>query len=247
MLPDGARRHGMSVDALRECICGAHTRQMRANEVLGAVVAAILALLMVACGSEVTGAADRSERGTDEDGTSSGDSSGSQREQITPGGIAVVVLEHLGQDAVRKFVAVSPDEEPGTVGVMVQLRERTPHNFGVQVYSPEQAEEFGAECGQERGMVSEERCRTLEDGTVISMREIAEGFSDDNADGSVLLGSVVTPEDGAVLSMFESYDGSPEISSADLEALITDSRLTWLTDPAVNEAGEAVDMHEANG
>lgn len=237
----------MRVDALRDCIDGAHTRQMRANDVLGAVVATTLALLMVACGSEVTGAADRAERGNDEDGAFSGDSSGSQREQITPGGIAAVVLEHLGQDAVREFVAVSPDEEPGTVGVMVHLRDRTPHNFGVQVYPPEEAEAFGAECGQERGMVGEERCRTLEDGTVISMREIAEGFSDDNTKGSVLLGSVVTPEDGAVLSMFESYDDSPAISSADLEALLTDSRLTWLTDPAVNEAGEAVDMREATG
>jgi hypothetical protein len=63
----------------------------------------------------------------------------------------------------------------------------------------------------------------------------------------VLLASVVTPKDGAVLSMFESYDDSPAISSADLEALLTDSRLTWLTDPAVNEAGEAVDMREAAG
>ena len=29
--------------------------------------------------------------------------------------------------------------------------------------------------------------------------------------------------------------------------MVTDPRLTWLTDPALNEAGEAVDLKEVTG
>jgi hypothetical protein len=222
---------------------------MRAAYVRGAAVATVLALLMTACGPEETDAADPAGGSSAAQSPSSGASADSQEEQITPGGIAAVVLEHLGRDAVRQFVTFVPAEEPGTVGVMVRLRDRTPHNFSVQVHSPEQAEKFPAHggCGPERQGMGEQRCRTLEDGTTVVMREMSEGFSDSNVDGSVLSGAVVTPEDGAVLSMYESYDDSPAISGADLEALLTDPRLTWLTDPAVNEAGDAVDVKEITG
>lgn len=61
------------------------------------------------------------------------------------------------------------------------------------------------------------------------------------------MGSVITPGDGAAMAMYESYDDSPAVSVADLEDLLSDPRLTWLTDPEVNESGETVDLEVISG
>lgn len=200
-------------------------------------------------GSDETDTADQASRSTADKGGSSSANAHCQKEQIAPGGIAAVVLEHLGRGAVRQFVTFVPPEESGTVGVIVRLRDRTPHNFSVQLYSPDQAQEFSAHgaCPAKRRGMGVQRCRALEDGTTVSTREPSEGFSDDNVGGSLIVGSVFTPDDGAVLSMYQSYDDSPAISRADLEALLVDPWLRWLTDPAVNDAGEAVDVKEVTG
>lgn len=174
--------------------------------------------------------------------------SGDGQQRITPGGVAAIVLEHLGSDTVRRFVTY--EQEPGSVSVMVRLRDATPHNFGVQVYSPNQAEMFGpaGRCPRnDRPKGGEFRCRTLADGTTITTIEDDAGFSDDNADGVVISGSAVTPDDGGALALYESYDDTPAISAADLEDLLTDPRLTWLTEPAVNRAGERIEVKEIGG
>lgn len=160
-------------------------------------------------------------------------------EQITPEGIATVVVDHFGEDAVRRLITYEP--EPGSVMLVVRLDDPTPHNFIVQVLSPEVAQQIGraGECPQqtERGSV----CRELDDGTILATRLDPEGFSDDNEDGVVVSGTIVR-EDDAAMAMFESYDDTPAVSTDDVEALLTDPRLTWLTDPAVNEAGQGLSV-----
>lgn len=131
----------------------------------------------------------------------------------------------------------------------VRLRDATPHNFGVQVYSPEQAEQFNAsgQCPGEPPRQGESQCRTLENGTTLTTRVDAQGFSDDNVEGMVISGSAITPENGGALAMYKSYDDSPAVSVAELEHLLTDPRLSWLTDPVVNETGEGIDVEECAG
>jgi hypothetical protein len=222
----------------------AHDGRMRTTQISNAFVATIVTLMVSACG-----AGDAST--TDHDSPPPGEAaSGSQDEQITPGGIAVVILDHLGRDTVRQVITFTDEEEGEGVAVMVRLRDRTPHNFSVSVYPPEQAEDLGlaGKCPptpQRKGESSQ--CRVLDDGTTVMTNQVAEGFSDDNLNGSLLMGTVITPEAGAVGAMYESYDDSPAISMGELEELLTDPRLTWFTDPEVNRAGEAVDLKEVTG
>jgi hypothetical protein len=91
------------------------------------------------------------------------------------------------------------------------------------------------------------QCRTLEDGTTVMTGETPYGFSDDNANGMVVFGTATTRENGTAMAMYESYDDSPSVSVADLDSILTDPRLTWLTDPALNEAGEDVHVKESTG
>lgn len=226
----------------------AHSGYMRAIYIRSAFVGTTLVLALTGCGPAESDTAEPAQGGNPGDGSSSSEEPSVDREeQITPGGIAAIVLQHLGSDAVRQFVTYEP--EPGSVSVMVQLRDATPHNFGVQVYSPEQAELFSAagQCPREPKRKGESQCRTLDNGTTVTTREDAQGFSDDNVDGMVISGTAITPEDGGALAMYESYDDSPAVSVADLEDLLTDPRLTWLTDPVVNKAGEDIDVKESTG
>ena len=106
---------------------------MRATQISGACAATILTVLLTACGSEDTNTAGQSPSPRET-------TLGSQDEPITPGGVALIVLDHLGPDSVRQVVTFTENEEGEGVGVMVRLRDRTPHNFSVSVYPPEQAE-----------------------------------------------------------------------------------------------------------
>ena len=223
---------------------------MRAHCIRTAFVVTTLVLALTGCGRAELGIA---EPARTPGGNSGGDSRSIEgpsvdgEEQITPAGIASIVLEHLGSDAVREFVTY--DQEPGSVSVTVRLRDATPHNFGVQVYSPEQAGSFSPDGQCPRGPMRRARsqCRVLDNGTTLTTRVDAQGFSDDNVDGMVISGTAITPKDGGALVMYESYDDSPVLSVAELEDLLTDARLTWLTDPVVNEAGEEIDVKESTG
>lgn len=73
----------------------------------------------------------------------------------------------------------------------------------------------------------------------------AQDFSDDNVEGMVISGSAIIPEDGGALAMYESYDDSPAVSVAELTDLLTDTRLSWLTAPVVNEATKESDVKES--
>lgn len=214
-----------------------------------ALVPALVAAL-AACGT-----ADQDTAGpADSPGASQGttDAAGAGRdepERITPGGVAAVVLDHLGPRAVRRFGTFEP--EPGSVSVMVVLREAGPaDHFAVTVSSPSQAGQLGpaGECPEEGGGADPAmRCRTLEGGTTVMTSEVAEGFSDDNAHGMVVHGSAVTPDAGAAMALYESYDRTPAVTAADLDGLLSDARLRWLTEPALNEAGEDVEVRALDG
>lgn len=226
----------------------AHSGYMRTIYIRSALVGTTLVLALTGCGRSDSDVAEPAQTGKPGGASSSSeDSSFDGEEQITPGGIAAIVLEHLGSDAVREFVTNEP--EPGSVSVTVRLRDATPHNFAIQVYSPEQAELFNAsgQCPREPTREGEAQCRTLENGTTVTTRVDDQGFSDDNVEGMVISGTAITPEDGGALAMYESYDDSPAISAAELEDLLTDPRLTWLTAPVVNEAGEEIDVKESTG
>ncbi len=220
---------------------------MRRIHIRSAIAGTTLALTLTGCGLTESGTTEPARSDDSSDGSPISAGSGAAKQRITPGGVAVIVLEHLGSEAVRQFVTYEP--EPGSVSVMVRLRDATPHNFAVQVHSPEQAEMFGegATCEDDRRSRGESRCRTLANGTTVTTMVAAHGFSDDNADGMVISGNTTTPEDGGALAMYESYDDSPAISVADLEDLLTDPRLTWRTDPAVNEAGEEISVKDITG
>ncbi len=64
-----------------------------------------------------------------------------------------------------------------------------------------------------------------------------EGFSNTNEDGVILTGLLVSPDGAEVTVLFESWDRRPSILQEELKSLISDPRLTWRTDPAVNDAG----------
>jgi hypothetical protein len=214
----------------------------------GVLAGTTLALVLTGCGSTGPETAEPTEGdNTGGSASTSQSPSGDKDQQITPGGIALVVLDHLGQDTVRQFVTYEP--EPGSVSVMVRLRDRTPHNFAVQVYSPENTGEFGkaGSCPPQQREMGKSQCRVLDNGTTVMTSQIPHGFSDNNPNGSLLMGTVITPEAGTAGAMYESYDDSPAISVAELEDLLTDPRLSWLTDPEVNKAGQDVPVKELTG
>ncbi len=165
---------------------------------------------------------------------------------ITPGGVASIVLEHLGSDAVRGFV--DPGSESGSVSIMVQLQGKGRHHFAVRVFSPDHTGSFDTgTClwGPDREGEGDSTCVRLENGTTVTTKVSDEGFTDDNVDGMVISETAMTPDVGAALAMYERYDDSAAVSAADLGDLLADPRLTWLTDPWVNEAGAAVDVKES--
>lgn len=217
---------------------------MRAGRIRSASIGAALALALTGCGSSGSDTPQPAQGADPTDGASaSAQPSVDMEEQITPGGIAAIVNDHFGSDAVRRFVTFEP--ESGRVSVSVRLRDDAPHHFIVSVYSPKQVEHFGegaGQCPSEPEGQDESQCRTLEDGTTVITTEHAEAFSDGNEDGAFISGRSVTPDDGAALAMYESSDDSPAVSTSDLDALLSDPRLTWLTDPSVNEAGQDIDV-----
>jgi hypothetical protein len=215
-----------------------------------AFVSIALASALSACGSASPDTAELSDVGAAQNGSSGASAGGDKQEHITPGGIAVVVLDHLGPRAIRQVYTYEP--EPGSVGLMIRLREGTRADmFAVTVYSPAQAGQFGParKCPAKGGGggVEDMQCRTLKSGLTVTTSEVAGGFSDDNADGMVVYGTAVTRDAGAAMAMYESYDDTPAVSAADLDGILTDPRLSWLTQPALNEAGEDVDVKKLEG
>ena len=215
-----------------------------------AVIGTVLTAALVACGSTPADTAGPAATPSAGRTGSPAAADAADTERITPRGIAVVVRDQLGARAVRRFTTFHP--EPGSVSVMVRLREGgRGDNFAVTVSSPRQARELGSAkaCPPDgdRGRWEDAQCRILDDGTMVTTSEIQEGFSDDNADGVVAFGTAVNRESGAAMAMYESYDDTPAVSAADLDRILADRRLTWLTDPSLDRSGGDIRIEELDG
>ena len=209
---------------------------MTSRRTTASVLTGLLVALLAGCGDEAPDS-------TTSDATSSG-GAGMNTERITTGGVALLVQEHFGREAVREFREAG--SEPGAVGVMVQLTEGLrDDNFGVQAYSPKGSDLPGrqtcAEAERQRGQEPDFSCVELEDGRTVYAYLSPEGFSDDNTDGMTLL-AVSTSDAGAVIAMYESYDRTPPLDTEDLVDLLSEPRLGWMTDPAVNRAGADIEV-----
>ena len=169
-----------------------------------------------------------------------------RKERVTPGGVAAVVSEHLGERNIATFGRYGG--EPGTVDVMVRLREGgRADNFAVTVYAPGHGDGELAEltkCPREKfrphRYQKQFTCHQLPTGTTVTVYLAPGGFSDDNAHGHVIAGMAGAKDGSTVLAMYESYDRSAPVTVADIDKLLSDPRLTWMTDPAVNAAGRNI-------
>ena len=250
----------MARGAVQQKTCSMRTQTSR---VLGTVAATLLALAVTACGSAPSNnsgpagqdatseSPSRNPRATSEPSTEESPRTASDRELITAAGIAAIVQRHLGQDRVKMF-GVFDGDEPGSVGLWIQMRGAGgPENFSLSLYSPQATGNYMGRPGQcpakTQRMPGKSRCRVLENDRTVMINQMAQGFSDDNAKGMVISGTVVTRKDGSALSMYESYDRSPTITMADLEQVLGDPNLTWRTDAAVNQAGEKITVRRLDG
>ena len=214
---------------------GDMTRRRTAT-VTGSAVG-VLVLLLGACGD---GTSDTARP----DAPTSGDAAASTPELITPGGVAALVQEHLGEERVEQLAVTQSGDE--SVGVMVRLADAGPaDNFAVSIYSPEGSDVPGRRsCRQERrarDSAQKLTCVELDDGRTVMASLVPEGFSDDNTDGVVVYGTT-TSDTGAVIAMYESYDRTPPVTPEDLVDLLRDPRLAWRTDPEVNRAGADIEL-----
>ena len=222
-------------------------RLVTATFVLAAVLAA------TGCGNAAEGG-----KGGEDSTSSSADSSPSSapRERITQGGLAALVTDHLGKDAIASFNTYGP--EPGEVYVMVRLRGGGRADmFSVSVMSPKQGgrELAGvmSKCptAQQRkrmdGDMKEFTCHRLRDGTTVTAYLVPSGFSDDNARGLVVTGVGVAPDKSTTMAMYESYDKTPQLTVTELDKLLSDPRMAWMTDPATNKAGHSIKIEKVQG
>lgn len=176
------------------------------------------------------------------------------RERITEGGVAALVSDHLGKSAVVSFGTYGEDR--GEVGLMVRLRGGNPADmFAVSAYSPKQGGRefaFMAKCPTPRqrkrsGGMKEFTCHRLPNGTTVTAYMVPSGFSDDNARGLVITGVAVARDKSTSMVMYESYDKTTPISVADVDELLSDPRMTWMTDPEINRAGESLEIKKLQG
>ena len=165
------------------------------------------------------------------------------REPVTRPGIAALVAEHLA-DKVAGFGYYG--DEPGQVDVMVRLRGSDRRDmFAVSLYAPQGGGEFAemAKCPTRKQLkrdpdTKQFTCHKLPNGTTVTAYLDSSGFSDDNAHGHVVAGTAAAADKSVAMVMYESYSKSAPISVTDVDKLLSDPRLTWMTDPAVNAAGK---------
>lgn len=229
-----------------------------------AAAATVLATAFAAagCGSQSTKAAEPdAASGAASKGTPSVSNStaphelpaSGDRERVTRGGIAAVVSEHLA-DKVAGFGYYGG--EPGQVDVMVRLRGSGRGDmFVVSVYSPQGGGgevAAMAKCPTRKQLKRDPgtkgfTCHKLPNGTTVTAYLDSSGFSDDNANGHVVAGIAAAADKSAAMVMYESYSKSAPISVTDVDKLLSDPRLTWMTDPAVNAAGKNLKLEKLRG
>ena len=131
---------------------------------------------------------------------------------------------------------------------MVRLRGSSRADmFAVTAYSPKRGGEFArmAKCPTRKQLerdrdTKEFTCHELPNGTTVTAYLVPYGFSDDNRNGHVVTGLAAGPDKSVAMVMYESYDKDAPITVSDVDQLLSDPRLTWMTDPAVNAAGNGL-------
>ena len=73
------------------------------------------------------------------------------------------------------------------------------------------------------------------------------GFSDDNARGLVVTGVCVAPDKSTTMAMYESYDKTAPLIFTEVDKLLSDPRMTWMTDPATNKASNSIKIEKLRG
>ena len=230
-------------------------RSKHLNVSVNRTAALVLAAALAAsgCGN----AAEGGKGGEDATGSSADASpSSAAREKITQGGLAALVADHLGKDAIVSFGSYGP--EPGEVYVMVRLRGGGRADmFSVSVMSPKQGgRELANDMGkcpttQQRkrmvGDMKEFTCHRLPNGTTVTAYLVNSGFSDDNARGLVVTGVGVAPDKSTTMAMYESYDKTGQLTVTEVNELLSDPRMAWMTDPATNKAGNSIKIEKLRG
>jgi hypothetical protein len=241
-----------------------HSAQTTSSPLRAVGVALATILTVAGCGnqaSDSTGPASRSSAPssapTPSNPTSSapaGQAPTEAKEQVTTAGIAALVTEHLGAGKVAAFGSYG--DEPGTVDVMIRLRGGgRADNFIVTVYSPKRGGgEFKELTKCPRGKHAKRdkstkrfTCHRLANGTTVTAYLVPYGFSDDNSRGHVVTGLAGAPDGSVAMALYESYDRSAPITVADVDKLLSDPRLIWMTDPAVNAAGKGLHVPRLRG
>ena len=128
-------------------------------------------------------------------------------------------------------------------------------NFAVTVYSPKRGgkefREFSrcphGKLAQHDKYTKKFTCHRLSNGTTVTAYLTPYGFSDDNARGHVLTGVAGTPDGSVTIAMYESYNRTAPLTVSDIDELLSDPRLTWMTDPAVNAAGKRLHVPKLRG
>ena len=225
---------------------------MRPDRLAPAALALAAVLATAGCGNAAGGGKDG------EDTTSSsavGSPSSAARERITQGGLAALVADHLGKDAVASFGSYGP--EPGQVYVMVRLRgSGRADMFSVSVMSPKQGgRELAGAMGkcpttQQRKRMDDMKeftCHRVQNGTTVTAYLVPSGFSDDNARGLVVTGVSVAPDKSTTMVMYESYDKTAQLTVTQVDELLSDPRMAWMTDPATNNAGSSIKIEKQRG
>jgi hypothetical protein len=238
-------------------------RSRESNRLCALLVGLVTVLTVAACGKQAgdssqpaspTGAASSASAPSEPTSSAMASRPPAAKEKITAAGIAAVITEHLGAGRVAAFG--SYDGEPGAVDVMIRLRgSGRADNFMVTVYSPKQGGgEFGelTECPRGKQarrdkFTKQFTCHRLANGTTVTAYLVPYGFSDDNSRGHVVTGMAGTPNGNVAMALYESYGRSAPITVADVDELLSDPRLTWMTDPAVNAAGEALHIDRLRG
>jgi hypothetical protein len=207
-------------------------RSRESNRLCALLVGLVTVLTVAACGKQAgdssqpaspTGAASSASAPSEPTSSAMASRPPAAKEKITAAGIAAVITEHLGAGRVAAFG--SYDGEPGAVDVMIRLR--------------------GS--GRADNFTKQFTCHRLANGTTVTAYLVPYGFSDDNSRGHVVTGMAGTPNGSVAMALYESYGRSAPITVADVDELLSDPRLTWMTDPAVNAAGEALHIDRLRG
>jgi hypothetical protein len=184
-------------------------------------------------------------RSTEDTATEARTTSAPRHERITGPGVAAVVDDHLGDRVTGYGKFTSTANKASVVATIHDGGATQAGLMGITVTGPGSPEGLGRQdCkARERRSAADGGtvdCEVLPDGTLVSTSMVPEGFSDTNANGVTLTGLLVSPDGVKVTLLFESWDPTPSISQEELRSLISDPRLTWRTDPAVNDAGRSL-------